>query len=36
MVLDPVFLDELERTDPEAKARYLGETQQSSYCGVPR
>jgi hypothetical protein len=36
MVLDPVFLEELERTDPAAKARYLGETQQSSYCGVPR
>lgn len=36
MVLDPVFLEQLERTDPEAKERYLGETRFSSYCGVPR
>jgi hypothetical protein len=36
MVLDDVYLAELERTDPEAKERYLGDTRFSSYCGVPR
>jgi hypothetical protein len=36
MVLDDVYLAELERTNPDAKDRYLGETGFSSYCGVPR
>jgi hypothetical protein len=35
MVLDPVFLAELERRDPALKAKYLGEVQFSNYCAVP-
>jgi hypothetical protein len=35
MVLDPVFLAELERRDPELRAKYLGEVQFSNYCAVP-
>jgi hypothetical protein len=33
MVLDPVFLDQL---DPETRSRYLADIQYSSYCSVPR
>ncbi len=36
MVLDSLFLAELEKYDPALKARYLGDVQFSSYCGVPR
>jgi len=33
MVLDPVFLDQL---DPATRARYLSDIQFSSYCAIPR
>ena len=33
MVLDPVFLDQL---DPTTRSRYLADIQYSSYCAVPR
>jgi hypothetical protein len=36
MVLDPLFLAQLDQIDPALKQRYLGEVQFSSYCGVPR
>jgi hypothetical protein len=35
MVLDPVFLAELEARDPALKAQYLGEVELSNYCAVP-
>ena len=35
MVLDPVFMKQLEASDPQLATRYLGEVQFSSYCGVP-
>lgn len=35
MVLDPVFLAELDQRDPALKAKYLGEVQFSNYCAVP-
>jgi hypothetical protein len=36
MVLDPLFLAQLDQFDPALKQRYLGDVQFSSYCGVPR
>ncbi len=36
MLLDPLFLAQLDRFDPELKAKYLGDVQFSSYCGVSR
>lgn len=36
MVLDPLFLAQLDQYDPALKQRYLGDVQFSSYCGVPR
>lgn len=36
MVLDPLFLAQLDQFDPTLKQRYLGDVQFSSYCGVPR
>jgi len=36
MVLDPLFLAQLDQIDPALKERYLGDVQFSSYCGVPR
>ncbi len=36
MVLDPLFLAQLDQSDPALKQKYLGEVQFSSYCGVPR
>lgn len=36
MVLDPLFLAQLDQYDPTLKQRYLGDVQFSSYCGVPR
>jgi hypothetical protein len=36
MVLDPLFLAQLDQIDPTLKSRYLGDVQFSSYCGVPR
>jgi hypothetical protein len=35
MVLDPLFLAQLDQFDPALKQRYLGDVQFSSYCGVP-
>ena len=34
MVLDPVFMKQLEASDPQLATRYLGEVQFSSYCGI--
>jgi hypothetical protein len=34
MVLDPAFMLQLEKTDPELAARYLADIQFSSYCAV--
>jgi hypothetical protein len=36
MVLDPLFLAQLDLMDPALKQKYLGDVQFSSYCGVPR
>jgi hypothetical protein len=36
MVLDPLFLAQLDQFDPTLKQRYLGDVQFSSFCGVPR
>ena len=36
MVLDPAFIAELQKTEPELLARFLADTQFSSYCAVPR
>jgi hypothetical protein len=35
MVLDPLFLAQLDQVDPTLKQKYLGDVQFSSYCGVP-
>jgi hypothetical protein len=34
MILDPVFMKQLQASDPQLAARYLGEVQFSSYCGI--
>jgi hypothetical protein len=36
MVLDPLFLAQLDKVAPALKQQYLGDVQFSSYCGVPR
>lgn len=36
VVLDPVFIAELDQRDPATLQRYLGEIRTSSYCVVPR
>lgn len=36
MILDPLFLAQLDQADPQLKQRYLGDVQFSAYCGVPR
>jgi hypothetical protein len=36
MVLDPLFLAQLDQIDPTLKQKYLGDVQFSSYCGVPK
>ncbi len=36
MVLDTLFLAQLQQSNPALKQRYLGDVQFSSYCGVPR
>jgi hypothetical protein len=35
MVLDAAFIRELERTNPELLAQYLGQIRFSSYCATP-
>jgi hypothetical protein len=36
MVLDPLFLAQLDQSNPALKQQYLGDVQFSSYCGVPK
>lgn len=36
IVLDPLFMAELQKTDPAVLQRYLSDIKYSSYCVVPR
>jgi hypothetical protein len=36
VVLDPAFIQELQKADPVKASQYLADIQFSSYCAVPR
>ena len=36
VILDPVFIAEMEQKDPLTAQRYLGDIRFTSYCVVPR